>query len=197
LFSFWPEIGARVRAAREVAVLLDFDGTLVKLRRRPGDVRVPHRVTNILERLARHSNVFVAIVSGRMVRDLRTMVGVPGVHLFGLHGAEKEGKNPALRKTSRRALARAKRDVRSELGILPGIWLEDKVLSVAVHYRGASPAITREADGALLRILAPLQRNLCARSGEKVWEILPREIAGKSATIQWLLRARGGRTLAI
>jgi trehalose 6-phosphate phosphatase len=178
-------------------VFLDFDGTLVKLRRRPGDVRVPRRVKRVLESLVRHPNVFVAIVSGRRLRDLQTMFGLQGVHTFGLHGAEREGKKTALSKTTRRALARAKRDVRSQLGILPGIWLEDKILSLAVHYRGASPAIVREAHAALLRILAPLRRKLSTLSGEKVWEILPREIAGKGATIQELLATRAERALAI
>ena len=116
---------------------------------------------------------------------------------FGLHGAEREGMQTALSTMTRRALARAKRDVRSQLGVLPGIWLEDKVLSLAVHYRGASAAIIREAHAALLKILAPLHRNLSAMSGEKVWEILPREITGKGATIQELLATRAAHTLAI
>lgn len=119
------------------------------------------------------------------------------MHTFGLHGAEREGKQTALSTSTRRALARAKRDVRSQLGLLPGIWLEDKILGLAVHYRGASPAIVREAHAVLLKIVAPLHRNLSAMNGEKVWEILPREIVGKGAIIQELLAARAGRTLAI
>jgi trehalose 6-phosphate phosphatase len=197
LFDSWPEIRTRVHAAKQLAIFLDFDGTLVNLRRRPNDVRVPQKIKRILQSLVRHSNVFVAIVSGRRLRDLRAMFGLEGVHTFGLHGAEREGKKTAIGKSTRRALARAKRHVRSQLGILPGIWLEDKILSLAVHYRGASPAIAREAHAVLLKILAPLSRNLSAMNGEKVWEILPREIMGKGATIQELLTSRARQTLAI
>jgi len=197
LLGAWPEIRARIRGAKELAVFLDFDGTLVNLRRRPGDVRVPQRVKRILQSLKEHSNVRLTIVSGRRLRDLQTMFGMEGVQTFGLHGAEEAGKKTTLSKPSRLALARAKREVRSQLGILPGIWLEDKVLSLAVHYREASAAIIREANIILLRILAPLSRNLSLLNGEKVWELLPREIAGKGATIQELLASRAGRTLAI
>lgn len=197
LFRSWTEIRGRIQAAKELAVFLDFDGTLVGLRRRPGDVRVPRRIKRVLESLAGHENVFVAIVSGRRLRDLQTMFDVQGVHTFGLHGAESEGRKTALRKITRRALARTRRDVRSQLGILPGIWIEDKILSLAVHYRGASPAIVREADAALLRIVAPLRHNISAMSGEKVWEILPREIAGKGATVREVLADRDERALAI
>jgi trehalose 6-phosphate phosphatase len=178
-------------------VFLDFDGTLVRLRRRPIEVRVSRRIRRVLEGLARHSNVYVAIVSGRRLRDLQSLFGVERVHIFGLHGAEREGEKAALSRGSRRALGRAKREARLDLGIMPGIWLEDKVLGLAVHYRGASPTIVREAHAALLRVLAPLRRNLSIMDGEKVWEILPREIAGKGATIQELLGARAARTLAI
>jgi trehalose 6-phosphate phosphatase len=197
LFDSWPEIRKRVQAARHLAVFLDFDGTLVRLRRRPIEVRVSRRIRRVLEGLARHSNVYVAIVSGRRLRDLQSMFGVERVHIFGLHGAERAGEKAALSRGSRRALGRAKRQARSDLGIMPGIWLEDKVLGLAVHYRGASPTIVREAHAALLRVLAPLRRNLSIMDGEKVWEILPREIAGKGATIQELLAARAARTLAI
>ena len=197
LFRAWPEIRARVRAAKGLALFLDFDGTLVKLRRRPGEVRMPRRAKRILESLAWHSDVFVAIVSGRRLRDLQTMAAVPGVHIFGLHGAEQVGKRTTLSKTARRALAVAKREARAELGILPGVWLEDKVLSMAVHYRGARPAIVREAESILLRILGPLHRSLFTINGEKVWEILPREIRGKGATILEMLAMKARRTLAI
>jgi trehalose-phosphatase len=197
LFRAWPEIRARIKAAKELAVFLDFDGTLVGLRRRPGDVRAPRSMTRVLESLARHENVLVAIVSGRRLRDLQGMFEAQGVHLIGLHGAESERKKTALSKTTRLALGHAKRDARSQLGILPGIWLEDKILSLAVHYRGASPAIVREAYATLLGILAPLHGNLSIMKGEKVWEILPREIGGKGAAIQELLAGRDGETLAI
>lgn len=197
LFEAWPEIRARVRAAKHVALFLDFDGTLVKLRRRPNEVRMPRQTKRLLESLAWHSNVFVAIISGRRLRDLREMIEVPGVHTFGLHGAERVGKKTALSKKTRRALALVKREARSQLGVLPGIWLEDKVLSLAVHFRGTSPAIVREADAILLRILAPVRRNLSTVNGEKVWEILPREIEGKGATILGVLAGRSRQTLTI
>jgi trehalose 6-phosphate phosphatase len=197
LFEAWPEIRARVRASRHVALFLDFDGTLVQLRRRPSEVRMPGQTKRLLESLAWHSSVFVAIISGRRLRDLQTMIAVPGVHTFGLHGAERVGRKTALSKRTRRALALVKRETRSQLGVLPGIWLEDKVLSLAVHFRGASPAIVREADAILMRILAPLHRNLFTVNGEKVWEILPREIEGKGATILEVLAAHSRQTLTI
>src|SRR5579863_728946 len=108
-FRAWPDIRARLRAAGQGAVLLDFDGTLVNLRRRPSDVRMPPRAKRILQRLVRHPNSFIAIVSGRRVRTLRSLFDVKGLHYFGLHGAERDGKSATLNKEARRALDAAKR----------------------------------------------------------------------------------------
>ncbi|MGH9712358.1 MAG: trehalose-phosphatase [Candidatus Acidiferrales bacterium] len=197
LFSCWPEVRARIRAAGQLAVLLDFDGTLVGLRRRPSDVRVPRSVKGVLQRLARQQNVHVAIVSGRSLRDLHTMLEVEGVHVFGSHGAEMKGKKTALGSATRRALAHARRDVRTQLEVLPRIWVEDKLVSLAVHYRGARPAIVRDAHAALLRILAPLRRTLSVMNGKKVWEIQARDVAGKGARVRKLVGALPARALAI
>jgi trehalose 6-phosphate phosphatase len=197
LLDSWPEIRARVRSARRLAVFLDFDGTLVMLRRRPADVRVPPQTMRILTRLAAHRKTLVAIVSGRRLRDIQALMPVAGLRYFGLHGAEREDSRAALGKRTRRALARAKREARAELGVLPGIWLEDKVLSLAVHYRGATPAFIREAETALLRLLAPLGGCLTVLKGEKVWEILPQEISGKGPTVRALLDGLTGSTVAI
>jgi trehalose 6-phosphate phosphatase len=197
LVDCWPEIRARVRSARRLAIFLDFDGTLVMLRRRPGDVRVPRQTLRILTRLAAHRKTLVAIVSGRRLRDIQALMPVAGLRYFGLHGAEREESRAALSKRTRRALARAKREARAELGVLPGIWLEDKVLSLAVHYRGATPAFIREAETALRHLLAPLCNSLTLINGEKVWEILPLEISGKGPTVRALLDGFASRTLAI
>lgn len=197
LLDCWPEICGRVRAARRLAVFLDFDGTLVMLRRRPGDVRVPQQTIGVLSRLAAHRRTLVAIVSGRRLRDIQALMPVAGLRYFGLHGAEREESRATLSKKTRRALAHAKREARSQLGVLPGIWLEDKVLSLAVHYRGATPAFIHEAETALLRLLAPLRNSLTLLNGEKVWEILPQEISGKGPTVRALLDEMARGTLAI
>jgi trehalose 6-phosphate phosphatase len=186
-----------VRAAGHVAIFLDFDGTLVMLRFRPSDVRVPEKTKRVLARLASHKKTLVAVVSGRRLRDIKTLVPVAGLHYYGLHGAEREQSRASLCKKSRRALARVKREARTELGVLPGIWLEDKVLSLAIHYRGATPAFIHEAEETLVRLLAPLRSSLSLLNGIKVWEILPLEICGKGATVRGLLDRRSRGTLAI
>jgi len=118
------------------------------------------------------------------------------VRYVGLHGAEQEAGSAALSGKARAALLRAKRDARQQLHSLPGIQIEDKGLSFAVHYRAARPRAVREGAAALRKVLGPANDYLRALNGYKVWEILPREIAGKGAAVREILGGLPGETLA-
>jgi trehalose 6-phosphate phosphatase len=183
-FDAWPEISARLRAADRCAFFLDFDGTLVNIRSHPGKVQRSRRVERILKRLVAHPNCFVAIVSGRRVRDLRRLVRVDGLRYFGLHGAERGGKLVALRKATKLALGAAKRAAQRQLGGLSGVWIEDKGFSFCVHYRNAGTTVTRTAAAGLEKLLRPWAGLFYVLNGKRIWEVLPRELPGKAAAVQ-------------
>lgn len=187
LFRAWSEIADRIRNAERCALLLDFDGTLVKLRRRPWQVRVPQRTKRLLERLAHHPKLFVAIVSGRRCQDLRTRIGVEALHFIGLHGAERECKSTKITKGAARILAQAKHGARQGMAAMRGMRIEDKGMSFAVHYREASAPVARAAKSCLLDVLEPLQETLRILDGAMVWEVLPYEIRGKGGAVLDLL----------
>jgi trehalose 6-phosphate phosphatase len=187
LFRAWSEIAARIRDAKTCALLLDFDGTLVKLQRRPWEVRVPQRTKRLLERLARHPRLFVAIVSGRRCQDLQTRIGVEVLHFIGLHGAERERKTTKITKAAARILARAQHGARKRMAAMRGMRIEDKGMSFAVHYREASPPIARAAKSCLLDVVEPHQETLRVLDGAMVWEVLPNEIRGKGGAVLDLL----------
>ena len=187
LFRSWDEIAARIRNAEICALLLDFDGTLVKLQRRPWDVRVPQRTRRLLRRLAEHSEMFVAIVSGRRRQDLQTLIGVETLHFIGLHGAEEKGREARISNTAANCLARAERAARKQIDVMRGMRVENKRLSFAVHYREASSATAHAAKACLLDLVAPLQHTLRVLDGAMVWEVLPNEIRGKDGAVRDLL----------
>src|SRR5271156_6165017 len=170
LFRAWSEIADRLRKAKTCALLLDFDGTLVKLQRRPWEVRVPQRTKRLLERLAGHPKLFVAIVSGRRRQDLQTRIGIETLHFIGLHGAEGEGKYAKISSAAAKCLARAERAARKQMSAMRGMRVENKGLSFAVHYREASVTTARAAKACLLDLIAPLKHALRVLDGAMVWE---------------------------
>ena len=160
-------------------------------------MRLPHRTKQLLGRLALRQNLYVAIISGRDLPSLQRMTGVPGVHYFGSHGAQRNGKLTILSQRAGDALLRARRAARDRLAGMTSIWIEDKGLSVAVHYRGAAEKTIQEARRILRKILTPLRKSLYVMDGLKVWEVLPRELPGKGVTAQGLVDRLPHESLAV
>lgn len=188
---------ARLRKSKKSAFLLDCDGTLVPLKRHPADVLVPPQVKEVLGRLVRNPRLFVAIVSGRRVRDLKRLLHVKGLHYVGLHGAESAWGNVRLGRASLAALHALKRAAARNLHAVPGIWVEDKGLTFSVHYRQTKPAARKAASLALARLLEPWGDAFHVLHGNRVWEVLPKEVAGKSSAVLRILKSLPRGTPAI
>jgi trehalose 6-phosphate phosphatase len=107
----------------------DFDGTLSPIADHPDRARLRVRTRNLLRRLA--ALYPCVVVSGRARVDvLSRLSGVNVTRVIGNHGAETE----VTRKSHHRAEQwKAVLDI--EIGPIPGVWVEDKGFSLAVHYR--------------------------------------------------------------
>jgi trehalose 6-phosphate phosphatase len=195
LFDRWPEVAERLHAAKHLALLLDFDGTLVPIQPRPEMVRLDLPTRRLIGRLARLPRITVCIISGRRLADLRRRARVPCVRYVGVHGGEWD-KNTSTPPTNK-SLARVKLLVKERLGFLDGIRLEDKGISFAVHYRGATRSAARRASALLRRTLEPFRAHLNVLKGKKVWEILPPEVEGKGRAVRLLLADLPRGTLPI
>jgi trehalose 6-phosphate phosphatase len=193
----WSEIKSQTRNAELCALLLDFDGTVVRIQRRPWEVRVSQRTKQLLERLALNPKLFVAIVSGRRYQDLQTRIGIDALRYIGLHGAEECGKSITISNDAGRILLAAKREAQKQIASMRGIRIEDKGLSFAVHYREATPTVARAARSCLLELVLPLHQSLKVFEGAMVWEVLPHEIQGKGAAARALLNTLPPGTPAI
>ena len=68
--------------------MLDYDGTLSPIAQRPDLATLPPETRAVLERLANHPDVFVAIISGRSQANVKEMVGIEGITYAGNHGME-------------------------------------------------------------------------------------------------------------
>lgn len=183
LFDCWERVAARLRAAPRLALFLDFDGTLVPLRPRPENARLEAPTRRVLAGLARHPRVTVWIISGRRLGDVRARARVPGVRYRGLHGWERDG-GPGLLCGARMRLELAHELLAEQVRDLPGIWIEDKLLSLVVHYRGASREAVSRARPRLRKVVEAFRPHLRLMSGKKIWELLPKDLPGKGAAVR-------------
>jgi trehalose 6-phosphate phosphatase len=126
----------------ESAILLDIDGTLLDLAPTPREVWVPPGLAETLNRLHDKTSGALALVSGRSLNDIDLIFAPEQFPAVGGHGAEMRisidseavaTHAPPMDKELKRRLAAIAK-------LSPGILLEDKGYSLALHYRLAPHA---------------------------------------------------------
>jgi trehalose-phosphatase len=191
LFDCWERVSKELRAATEFWIFLDFDGTLVRYYERPGDVKLSDKCRRVLLRLSSHRRVHLTIVSGRRNSALRKYIRVPRVKLLGLFGWERSGKAAIPRKT--RAALCGMRSVLAPLAeSFPGIQVEEKGISYAVHFRGASPGAQRHVRAWIRGLLPRIRSHFRVIQSMHACEIVPRQVKGKGVGVS--VFTRGLRT---
>ena len=188
LFHSWSQVLRRLRSRRLIALFLDFDGTLTPLRPRPEDVWLDEATRSTLSQLARSPRFRVWVVSGRRRADIRARIRVPGIRYLGLHGWEGRASNCVPEET-RRVVSCAKSWIGSLLLNTPGLWIEDKEVTFAIHYRSVSEKGVRDARRLLQGVLQAFEGLLHLVKGKKVWEVVPREIEDKGVAVKQELSA--------
>ena len=117
----------------------DFDGTLVPLQADPMACHLSASQAATLIALAAVPGVHITIVSGRRLVDLRSRIGIAGLGYVGNHGLEIA--TPSHNFVHPGALALATRlagwqsTLQAVLEPLTGAWIENKELSLSIHYR--------------------------------------------------------------
>ena len=137
-----PVPSSMVPHLSETAVLLDIDGTLLDLMPTPREVWVPPGLARTLNRLYRRTGGALALVSGRSLNDIDLIFAPDVFPAVGGHGAEMriEGDNDAVAAHAPPLDKELKRRLAAIAKLSPGILLEDKGYSLALHYRLAPHA---------------------------------------------------------
>ena len=126
----------------ETAILLDIDGTLLDLMPTPREVWVPPGLSKTLNRLVQRTNGALALVSGRSLNDIDLIFAPDLFPVVGGHGAEMriEPDSEAVAAHAPPMDKELKRRLAAIAKLSPGILLEDKGYSLALHYRLAPHA---------------------------------------------------------
>lgn len=167
------------------AYLLDLDGTLIDIAAAPDKVVVPPELPAVLARLRDRAGGALAIVSGRPIMQIDTLLG-EGFAAAGQHGAEWRIDSAA--EPTRAALPplpAALSDAVAAIAVAhPGVLMERKRHGVAVHYR-AVPAAGPPAHAALEAAMAaaPGFELLAAKMA---WEVRPVGV-NKGAAVRRLM----------
>ena len=151
------------------AVFLDLDGTLAAFESTPSAVVPIAERSALITRLNARLDGRLAIISGRSIADVDRIVEGCCPAVAGVHGLERrcaDGSTTAV--TAHPALAQVREAFTALAADKPGLLVEDKPASVALHFRNAPGEAT--AVNALARRLAT-QLGLTLQAGDMVAEV--------------------------
>ncbi|XP_027214152.2 uncharacterized protein [Penaeus vannamei] len=137
--DFSQFLASYVKESSRLALLLDYDGTLAPIAPHPDLARMPEETRRVLERLAHMPDVNVAIISGRSVENVKSMIGIEGITYAGCHGFEilhPDGTmfiHPVPHEYEVQ-LEQLKKELEEEV-CKYGAWLEQKSSGITFHYR--------------------------------------------------------------
>jgi trehalose-phosphatase len=192
LFSHWDKLKNRL-SDKFILLFLDYDGTLTPIAETPDKAVISKERKDLLDKLSTSPHCRVAIISGRALSDIKALVRLKDIIYAGNHGLEIEG--PKIKFESQ-VMPRLKAIIRhiyedavSKLSKIKGVLIEDKGLTISVHYRLVDKKDIQE----FLSIFNEITSSYIVRgkikidSGKKVYEIKPPGMWDKGKVVLWLL----------
>ena len=163
-----------------ISLFLDFDGTLVGIAPRPGDIDVPAYLAESLHSLRDRLQGRLALVSGRALNDLQTHLGEIAIARAGSHGASRfHADGSRIGKAPRGLPDDAVRELR-DFADRHSLLYETKSHGGALHFRGKPDM----ADATLAHARSVAERHqLEVTSGKGVAELV-RPGANKGAALE-------------
>jgi trehalose 6-phosphate phosphatase len=148
---------------KSIALLLDVDGTILDTAITPESVEVPGSLRSSLKELHAKTDGALALVSGRLIHNLDGLFAPLRLPAIGGHGAEMRLSvdEPARPRHAASVDGTLRKLVAATAARDPGIILEDKGSSLAVHYR-----LAPQMEATLKTEIAAIVAHLAARDLE-------------------------------
>ena len=156
------------------ALFLDFDGTLVEIAETPDSIVIDPSLGQLLDAAARYLDGALAVVSGRPIADIDRFLGRAVVAVAGLHGLERRTPDGHLYRCDSGAgdIAAARERLQAFAATNIHIHLEDKGLSLALHFRQAPDQATA-CERIIGSLAAASDGRLEVQAGKMVYELKP------------------------
>jgi trehalose-phosphatase len=175
-------------------IFLDYDGTLSPIVKKPHQAFLLKGRREFLKKLSRHPDIELLIISGRMLSDLKKRVGIAGIYYAGNHGFEINGPKTNFvhprAQIARPVLSRIKRKLIPALKGIKGVIIENKILTLSLHYRLVKASDLKKVKQVFRTLTAPfLHKNkIRITHGKKVFEIRPNMKWDKGEAVLWFLK---------
>ena len=176
---------------KRLVFFLDYDGTLTPIVDRPDMAIMSKQMREIVTQLSKMHTV--AIVSGRMREDVENLVKIDGIFYAGSHGFDIKGPGFSLVQPKAQEVIPVVSSIieglKKELQDIPGVIIEEKKFSTAVHYRLVKDKSHMPRIEKAVNQIVENEDSVRLMSGKMVFEILPNIEWNKGMAIRWIMNA--------
>ena len=192
------EVLQRIATADKIELFLDYDGTITPIVETPEKARLLKSTKEILQQLSKLPKYQITIISGRAIDDIRSLVGIASINYVGNHGYEMMVPGVEIENLASPGyydlLNSLKNEINNKLIDFPGAFIEDKGVTISIHYRQVNPDQAVILEHVLYRMTQPgfESNKIRFNMGKKVFEIRPPLDWDKGKAVEWILEKQNG-----
>ena len=195
LQEIFDEMCEAYRHGSSLVLLFDYDGTLTPIVEHPRLAVLDRKTRRLLANLADRPRVYVGILSGRELDELKSLVRVPGLYLAGMGGMELDLRGLRIVHPHADQVAETMRrlaeHLEGQVTAHQGAWLEKKRLGLTVHYRQLPGHLLDSLQAAVTDVTQDFASEVRITQGPKAWEITPTKGWNKGTAVRLILADYG------
>ena len=192
LFNEWDSIEKKI-SRNNLFIFLDFDGTLTPIVSAPEKAILPEDTKKLLKEMSENPRIKLVFISGRSLEDIMSKIGIKNAIYSGNHGLQLDGPKikfePLILPGYQMIVDRIKEELRQKISRIQGAFVEDKGLTLSLHYRLAKkkeiPVLKKIFKETVTLYL--LRNKIRVKSGKMVIEVRPPAEWDKGKVVLWLL----------
>ena len=171
------EVLQRINASYRIILFLDYDGTLVPMRKNPSRAIFSKSMTGLLQKLIDNNNLVIIIVTGRQYDDIKKLLPFKNIiiasdHGFRITNKKKDWIHPKV-KPLQPLIKNIYQSLKIKLKSFRGVMVENKKIMITVHYRNAKDNLVPLMKKTIVETINMYQSKLKLTAGKKVFEVRP------------------------
>lgn len=195
LWDHLPQVQESLQKHQPWLIFTDFDGTLSPIVDQPSQAVLAPEMRQALLVLVQRPHIRFAVVSGRSLEDIRQRVDLPGIIHVGNHGLEIAGPgwhfSPIHPSETRERILSLAKELEAVFLDLPGVLIENKSLTVSLHYRCLAEGFASQFNARLKTFTEQLPAAFAMLHGHCVVDFRPHVQWNKGDACLWIKNRLG------
>ena len=173
----WTQLYKTIKSHHRIILFLDYDGTLVSIKKTPSLAILPYTIREQLQRLAEQHNLSLVLITGRSHSDIKNLVRIKNITIVSNHGyqisiGKKKWIHPEV-KSFLPLLKKISQSLMESLKPFPETLVEDKEITLTVHFRNEEKRSVPLVKKIVSKVVQTYSKSFKTTTGKKIIEVRP------------------------